>query len=310
MIIGPVDHPPIAYAQDGVWVRCAGQCPQQLYLTLRSYNCPLAWSPDGEWVYYANGKEVLALQHQGSDKVRVWSGPEVITWLLKSCGQSGRLLFRAGARLVLCEPEGLERTLYQGDFFTLDASLLARKAVVWQKGELILVDWGQGTTDVLISDAPTDFTISPDGEKIAFGENWLRIFSKGQFKTLSTASEASKPSFSPDNQCVAFLNGDYELWTVNVDGSELTKLAWVADTTVSVAERRSSYAFKPAWSSDGRFLVAQLTHATASPERSDAQIEHASVIVDLQEGRAEIWPGYHSLSIFRPTVEARWAGTR
>lgn len=44
---GLVNHPPIAYTQDGLWVRCSGQEPKQLYLALRGYNCPPAWSPLG-----------------------------------------------------------------------------------------------------------------------------------------------------------------------------------------------------------------------------------------------------------------------
>lgn len=318
IVIGPhlrrglVNHPPIAYTQDGLWVRCSGQEPKQLYLALRGYNCPPAWSPDGEWVYYANGNEILALRHREEGKVRIWSGSDVINWLLKSCSQTGRLLFKAGSRLVLCEPEGIERTLFRGDFFTLDATLAASKAIFWKEDELFLHDWTEGRTTPLISDSPTDFSISLDGQKIALADDCLWLHHDDQFTLLSSAIEAASPSFSPDSQRVAFLNGDYELWGVNLDGSELARIAWVNEPIVTVRERRCSYAFNPAWSSDGRFLVAQLTYATAAPDREGAKIEHASVIVDFQEASAEIWPGYHSHAIFRPTSGSsnfRWTSS-
>ncbi|MBX3172117.1 MAG: PD40 domain-containing protein [Candidatus Eremiobacteraeota bacterium] len=306
---GPVDHPPIAYASDGVWTRSAGQEPRQLYIVWQSSNCPLAWSPDGEWVYYGNVHQVLALQFDGDGKVKLWEGRERIMWLLQSCPQTGRLLFRAGGRLVLCEPEGLERTLYRGDFFTLDATLAASKAVLWKKEDLILLDWSEGLERTLISSCPSDFAISPDGKKIACAEGCLRLFLNPAFTLLSSAPEAAAPSFSPDSQSLVFLNGDYELWRVNIDGTGLTRLAWVTEPIVTVSERRGSYACKPGWSSDGRFLVAQLTHATHCPTNEDARIEHASVIIDFQESRAEVWPGYHHHAIFRPTTGSpnfRW----
>ncbi|MBX3172496.1 MAG: PD40 domain-containing protein [Candidatus Eremiobacteraeota bacterium] len=300
LLAGPVEHPPIAYANDGVWTRNAGQESRQLYIVWQSSNCPLAWSPDGEWVYYGNVNQVLALQHNGDGKIKLWEGRERIMWLLQSCARTGRLLFRAGGRLVLCEPEGLERTLFKGEFFTLDASLSANRAIFWMKEKLILLDWSEGSERTLISDCPVDFAISPDGQRIAFAEGCLRLFSEPEFTLLSSASEAATPSFSPDGQSVAFLNGDYELWRVNLDGTDLTRLAWVTGPLVTVGERKSSYACKPAWSSDGRFLVAQLTHATDCPSKKEAKIEHASVIIDFQESRAEVWPGYHNHAIFQP----------
>lgn len=306
---GPVAHPPIAYASDGVWTRSAGEESRQLYIVWQSSNCPLAWSPDGEWVYYGNVNQVLALQFRGEGQIMLWEGRERLMWLLQSCAQTGRLVFRAGSRLVLCEPQGLERTLFTGDFFTIDATLSAEKAILWVKDALILLDWSEGSERVLIGDSPTDFAISPDGKNIAFADGCLRLFSEPDFKLLSTAPEAATPSFSPDGQSLAFLNGDYELWRVDLDGTGLRRLAWVAGPTVTVRERRGSYASKPAWSSDGRFLVAQLTFATGCPTEQDVKIEHASVIVDFPMSRVEVWPGYHHHAIFRPTTGSpnfRW----
>jgi hypothetical protein len=203
----------------------------------------------------------------------------------------------------------LERTVYKGEIFTLDATLSANKAILWKKEELILLDWSEGLETTLISECAVDFAISPDGNKIAFAESCLRLFSEPEFTLLSSAPEAATPSFSPDSKSVAFLNGDYELWRVNIDGTDLTRLAWVTEPIVTVSERRGSYACKPAWSSDGRFLVAQLTHATGCPTKADARIEYAAIIIDFQESRAEVWPGYHHHAMFRPTTGSpnfRW----
>ena len=302
LAVGSVDHPPIAYASDGVWVRSAGQSPRQLYIVWQSTNCPLAWSPDGRWVYYANVNQVLALQHDGDGKVKLWEGREQVLWLLQSCAHTGRLLFRAGGRLILCEPEGVERTLFKGEFFSLDASLSANKAVLLKNEDLIMLDWSEGLERTLISDCPADFAISPDGRKLAFADGRLTLFVEPDFTLLSSAPEAATPSFSPDSKSVAFLNGDYELWRVNLDGTDLTRLAWVTGPVVTVEERKGSYASKPTWSSDGRFLVAQLTRSTGCFTDDDARIEHASVIIDFQESRAEVWPGYHDHAIFQPTA--------
>jgi len=298
---GSVQHPPICYIQDGVWVRRSGEELEQLFATRQGCNCPLAWSPDHEWVYYANMNEILALQLNGGQQMKLWQGTEQIRWLLQSCAQTGRLVFRAGDRLVLSEPGGAERTLFSGQFFTLDASLTANKAVLWRKEELILLDWSLGVERAIISESPTDFAISPDGERIALAEDRLRLFTEPDFTLLSTAPEAATPSFSPDSQSLAFLNGDYELWRVNLDGTDLTRLAWLGDSGMPVSTRRGSYACKPGWSSDGRFLVAQLTYATDCPTKAGAIIEQASVIIDFQESRVEVWPGYHHHATFRPS---------
>ena len=294
---GSVAHPPIAYSQCGIWTRSAGEEPRQLFQTWKTYSCPLAWSPDGEWVCYSNGNELLAFRFETAEKAVLWKGSERVHWLLQCCATTGRLLFRAGERLILCEPVGLEHTLFRGDFFTVDAAMSASRAVLLKDEELILVDWSEELIErALLSGPPSEFAR-------------LITFFAPDFALLAPGPKVAAPCFSPDGRQVAFLKGDYELWTVGQDGSEPIRWAWVTGDFMTVAERRGSYAFRPAWSSDGRFLIAQLTLATDHPTRANARIEQASVILDFKEFIVEVWPGYHDQAIFRPSVintDDRW----
>jgi TolB protein len=104
-----------------------------------------------------------------------------------------------------------------------------------------------GTGVKQISDFTNDYNVvgsptwSPDGKKLAMGLTDYTVATPNTDVYLMTASGANNtrltstegidadPTFSPDGQRIAFASardpdGDYDIWTMNVDGTDLDRL--------------------------------------------------------------------------------------
>ncbi|MFQ5355433.1 MAG: TolB family protein [Mariprofundaceae bacterium] len=110
------------------------------------------------------------------------------------------------------------------------------------------------------------------GNRNEFAPPLLFIFDRSSSQ-LTMIPNALNGSISPDGKRIAFareINGNYDLWMQNMDGSNLTQLT------------NSSYGeFEPAWSPDGKKL------AFASNRDSNGHVLHTSIyIMDISSGRS------------------------
>ena len=87
---------------------------------------------------------------------------------------------------------------------------------------------------------------SPDGSRIAFGAGGIRLWESATGLISQVSGTASlggaQPSWSPDGKRLAFtsLQGNHDIWVVNLDGSQLTNLT-----------NGAGQCSQPAWSPDG-----------------------------------------------------------
>ena len=119
---------------------------------------------------------------------------------------------------------------------------------------------------------------SPDGKYIAFysdrnpsGKCRYKIFtmkSDGSDQTKLPGSECDfRPVFSPDGKKLAFdsaRDGNHEIYTVNVDGTDLKRLT-----------RSESYDSSPRWSADGKMIVYFSGNSQSIYKDSDIYIMNA-----------------------------------
>ncbi len=98
--------------------------------------------------------------------------------------------------------------------------------------------------------------VSPDGKTLVFdmlGDIFTVPVGGGDAKALTSGIEWNyQPRYSPDGSRIAFVSdraGGDNLWTMNADGSDPR----------AVTAEKANIVHNPAWSPDGRFLVAKKT---------------------------------------------------
>jgi len=65
------------------------------------------------------------------------------------------------------------------------------------------------------------------------------------------------------------MEGDQALWLADRRSGELERLVWLEEENPTIAQRGSSYATDPVWSSDGKLLWFGLTKAQKQPLDED-----------------------------------------
>ncbi len=131
------------------------------------------------------------------------------------------------------------------------------KAATWD------VSAPHGTTKTVTFDTEEgtwlDVDVSPDGQQIAFsmmGDIYMLPIAGGQAKRiLSGKAFEVQPRFSPDGKRISFTSdraGGDNIWTANVDGSDLKQVSKESFRLLNNAE----------WTPDGEFLIAR-KHFTA-----------------------------------------------
>lgn len=321
---GQVQHPPLAvmgrWGQDyhnHLLLRDSDGSLRELYSDDRSsVNCPLAWAPGGDWVYHAHGNRLLAIHRASREVTPIWTGGrfEYIHWNLESCQRTGRVYFQAGAeieRLIMCEPEGRERTILRGKFFTSHASLKAGYALFFQDCQLNRVCLESGRVNQVLPSAPHHFAVGPNG-RMALCNGSVQIRDPEPKNLENHELQGCCPAWSPDGQLLAVMEGDHSLWLIDPwAGTAPLALAKVKTEVFSIAERNGSYASRPVWSSDSRYLTTSLTCTERVPDPPTARpglfgenfrFEHASILFSLRERVAEVWPGYYTNEAFRPSL--------
>jgi hypothetical protein len=109
------------------------------------------------------------------------------------------------------------------------------------------------------------FHMSPDASQVAYGsDQGIETLSLVDGKTEHLCDFGNFVSWSPDGKSIAFTKGDTELWLLHLP--EKTPEFLVKFTEPNPTERKASYAQRPVWSPDGRFLWFTLTQATPMSE--------------------------------------------
>lgn len=106
----------------------------------------------------------------------------------------------------------------------------------------------------------SNLDISPDGKHIIFdmlGDIYLTPISGGEAKPLLLDNAWNiQPKFSPDGNQVAFIsdrNGAYNLWIMNIDGSDLQQITKEPNNAVH----------NPYWSPDGNYIAVRKAYMGA-----------------------------------------------
>jgi Tol biopolymer transport system component len=189
------------------------------------------WSPDASRITYTAGSELAVMNANGTGRVTLTSPADAFQ-------ESEPAWSPDGFRIALVR--------YEAPFFQTD---------IW----LINAD-GTGLTQLTTTASFFELhpTWSPDGSMIAFqrgGDIWKRNLGTGVETKLTTNPFVDGyPTWSPDGSKIAFAatdraddgegNNFYELFTMNPDGTGLTRIT-----------NDEFFDLQPAWSPDGSTLV-------------------------------------------------------
>ena len=262
----------------------------------RSTACPLAWSRDGRTLYEAHD-QIYAVDVATGDAPAITAFPEEqhfsVTWNLSLSPDGRTLFFRQTlrererpdwrARLCTISTDGTGFRVVQdhppdGHLWFADVHWESRRVVVaiTQKGggDYWLTDLDGGDLS-LLCEAPssTQPSLSPDGSAfVCSGDQGLYLFSVPDGKPRKLSRAGNSPAWSPDGRRIAFMNEDYELWLLEPESGNLSKIAWMAGRNIRNGRRGGSYATEPVWSPDGRLLWFRLTktHRLRKPRDPDA----------------------------------------
>lgn len=201
------------------------------------------WSPDGQYLYFASDRNGgmrlwrIAIDEQSG---RVLGAPELVP--TPSAYSQHISLSRDGKRLAFAKTETRN-----------DIRRLAFDPV---RGQVT----GQPSPVLQTSKPLINPQVSPDGTWVAYSvgdgnrEDVYITQSDGLGKPRQLTDDSSKKRgtrWSPDSQHIAFYSdrsGAWELWTINVDGSNLRQITSVGGTEIASA-------FYPTWAPDGKHIV-------------------------------------------------------
>lgn len=199
------------------------------------------WSPDGKYLFFSSDR---------GGTMEIWRMP-----LDQSTGRS------QGPPIQITKGGKGVRGHIAFDFAELGLRLLYIEQIVNQTVEKVSFDPVAGrvvgqTTSVLDANlAPSQIDVSPDGNALAFysavqPENLYVAAADGRGPRQLTNDNFRDrgPAWSPDGKKIAFYSdrsGNYEIWTINIDGSGLTQV-----TNTSGVNRSG-----PLWSPDGSRLA-------------------------------------------------------
>lgn len=304
----------LAYIKDmRVYIRDPGREPREIFHDERSCSsCPLAWHPDGKTIYHSYG-QIYAIDVESAEHTCVtnFSGRGYgVYWTLDYL-LGGRLLFfklvkvhNSRPTFQVCEikTDGSQfRVLLERRW--VDGTYVGRVRAV-QEQELFVVSttheerghefWSMDITDEALSCVASvpwqvsDFAPSPDGTKLAYhidrwdstyGSDGLVLVSIATGNTQTLLDFGLYPSWSPDGKTIAFMNGHYELWTIDVASRETRRWVWVDGRHFSMASPAGGYTMSPVWSPDGRYLCFSLTKVRRLRKlREPAATEHIEFV--------------------------------
>ncbi len=193
------------------------------------------WSPNGDWLALA-GEEVV-------------DGPAAV-YIVRPDGSDLRRLGAGGPPMA----------------WSPDGSRLAFTVSRWEEGTGIYVSDLDGNVvkvseSVVPQSGIPSLTWSPDGRCLAFsaiGPTWedpssLRVLDVDTGWEVYLTSDVRHPAWSPDGSRIAFIR-DGNLWAMNVDGSEQTR----------ITNPRQPFVQEPAWLPDGSGLLFAFAPPIAS----------------------------------------------
>jgi serine/threonine protein kinase/Tol biopolymer transport system component len=231
---------PTGSAQRVLWTVPAEGGRPVLVLRDQALNWSPAWSPDGQYLYFASnrgGSMNLWRVAIDEDSGRTLGAPEAVT--VPAAWSGFPSLSRDGRRILFATSDSktnLERA-------TLDPRSLAAGA---------LEPVTHGSRGVRSCD------VSPDGRWVAFHASIPQedVFivhpdGGGLLQLTNDAARDRYPRWSPEGSRLAFQSdrsGRYEIWTVRGDGSTLEPVTRSSGIPLTY----------PVWSPDGRFLSLNL----------------------------------------------------
>jgi len=261
----------------------------------RTLSCPLLFSADGKTLYHSHS-QIYAIDVTTGSINNLTSFIEreqfSVIWFLKYCPTNRRLLFSQSLWNDF-DKQGVRRICsisVEGN----DLSILLeshKDSRIWQadyewKNDLLIVSmiarqtgselWvlKPGRPDRLQTYPLPEYVdgveLSPDGHTVA-----LFAYSKGMYLLNIDSGELTRlnefglnPAWSPDCSKIAFMKDDHELCLLHLSDMSSQRLVWFEKGNSLMTRMGDSYAQKPAWSADGRFLWFALT-------RRQGSIDHA-----------------------------------
>ena len=201
------------------------------------------WSPDGEWLYFASTRSgSMAIWRVAIDEVtgNVLGEPQPIT--LGGRSEPGMLSISADGEHLLYTDTLTRGNIAVAGFDPQTVSVTSEPSPVVE-----------GTRRLLQHD------ISPDGDWLVYRTEGAqqdifvaRIDGSDEHKVTDNQAKEWSPRWSPDGSQIVFYantSGQYEVWTVNADGTRPTRHTDLGeDTPLSTA-----------WSSDGSQISYYVT---------------------------------------------------
>ena len=239
-----------------------------------------SWSPNGEQIVFASNRQdknydIYVMNRNGSGIRRVVDHPG---------GDFSPSWSPDGQRIAFQS----ERKIENGqDIYVIGLDGSGEQNLTPQAGNDELPAW------------------SPDGQKIAFVRRGREVYvmnadgSNPVFLARGTEPRhaSSQPAWSPDGRRIAFVSnmhqpiagtpgssslwGEFEIYVMNADGSEVRRLSREANST-----RAMQF---PSWSPDGKWIVAE--RVQIDPEVSFSKIYRVVMMADDGSGVREVRTG-------------------